>query len=71
MGGQDGYGSTGIESGGVLMKDFRTRLDDLETAAWCAWRDAVRAEDATEPELRLVFYFIEKLISQYDKDAAP
>jgi hypothetical protein len=53
------------------MKDFRTRLDDLETAAWCAWRDAVRAEDATEPELRRVFYVIEKLISQYDKDAAP
>ena len=53
------------------MKDLRTRLDDLETAAWCAWRDAVRSEAEIEPELRRTFYFIEKLISQYDKDAAP
>ena len=52
------------------MNDLRTRLDDLETAAYRAMMEARRCKDETEGELTTLFNRIEALINAYEEATA-
>ena len=51
------------------MNDLRSRLDDLETAAYRAMIEARRCKDETEGELTALFSRIEALINAYEEYA--
>ena len=50
-----------------MNDDLRTRLDDLETAAYRAMIEARRSKDETEGELTALFNRIEALINAYEE----
>jgi len=52
------------------MNDLRTRLDDLETAAYRAMVEARRCKDENERELTALFNRIEALINAYEDATA-
>ena len=51
-----------------MNDDLRTRLDDLETAAFRVMMEARRCKDETEGEWTAIFKRIEALIDAYEED---